>query len=190
MGGRGMNRVPGIYAVSGGGTEELERVLRLLLAGTRLPVLGRASSGAGFLEVRAPHALRVAEAGRRGAVEAVVGLDGQLADCAKSRRAGAAVLAARAGARHLPVLRRFGEAVREGKAPGHWVTVMALHAVEFSVGMLPLLQGLLYAEWRQSDCGGGGLEAFLRESAGSLSGLPALLRPDDHESRGDIPIRG
>jgi hypothetical protein len=186
-----MSPEPSIYAVrGGGGAAELQRVLRVLLAGSRMPVLGARTSGKGFLEVRGPHALQVVEAGRRGAVETVAELDGRLPPCVRSCRAGAAVLAARTGARHLPVLRRYGEAVREGRAPGHWVSVMALHAVEFSVGMLPLLQCLLYAEWRQSDCGDGGVESFLRESAGSLSALPALLRPDDHENRGPVPFRG
>jgi hypothetical protein len=99
--------------------------------------------------------------------------------------AGRELLGARRGAKHLPVLRKFGVAVAEGVAKGHWETVMALHAVEFSVAALPMLQSLLFAAWwrEQPRCGERGLDEFFRQSGGLLNRLPTLLRGDEPDRR-------
>ena len=161
---------------------ELARVLRILLGSGGVPRLGPASSGGGFLEQRAPHALAVRRAAVGGDAAEVVRLDRALPACATGCAAGAELLARRRGARHLPVLRRFAGEVEAGRAAGHFATVLALHAVEFSVGALPLLQALLWCEQRgeSGDCGDAKMGAFLRESAAAL---PALL--EQHESTGN-----
>ncbi|HEX2750730.1 MAG TPA: hypothetical protein VHM91_22185, partial [Verrucomicrobiales bacterium] len=100
-----------------------------------------------------------------------------------SVRAGRELLAQREGARHLPVLRRFAAAVAEGKTTGHFATVLALYAADFSVALLPLLQCLLYCEWHagQKPEAAGSVEDFFRQTAGVLPLLPAVLT--DHAIR-------
>lgn len=175
----------------GGGGEtsrdaaEVGRVLRVLLAGTGLPETGLGGGGVkGFMEVGGPHAVRVYGAASGGKFAEVVGADGGLGESG-AVAAGRELLGARRGAKHLPVLRKFGAAVAEGVAKGHWETVMALHAVEFSVAALPMLQSLLFAAWwrEQPRCGVRGLDEFFRQSGGLLNRLPTLLRGDEPDRR-------
>ncbi len=179
-----------IYAANPENAAEVRRALRICLSGMRPPgALTFDGKDFGswarreFLTVLAPHAVAVHGMAARGDAAGLTAADTALTLPSASASAGRELLAQRAGARYLPVLRRFAGAVAEGKATGHFATVLALHASDFSVALLPLLQCLLYCEWRagQAQEAACSLEDFFRQAGGILPSLPAVLT--DHAIR-------
>jgi hypothetical protein len=173
-----------IYAASPDNAAEVQRALRICLAGMRPPAALDFEGGdfaawtqRSFFPVLAPHAITVLGMARRGDATALIAADAALDLSASSVQAGRHLLDRRAGARYLPVLRRFTTAVDDGKAEGHFATVLALQAADFSVAELPLLQCLLFCEWRagQSLESSPGMDQFFREASGILPCLPSAL---------------
>ncbi|HWB07204.1 MAG TPA: hypothetical protein VG796_29540 [Verrucomicrobiales bacterium] len=171
-----------IYAARPEDAAEVQRVLRICLCGMRPPSALTFSGGDFkgwvrdiFMPVLAPHAVAVHGMAARGDAAALITADSALQLPPASALAGQALLAQRGGARFLPVVRRFMTAVTEGKAPGNFVTVLALHAMDFSIALLPLVQCLLYCEWRAGSPAGGTMEDFFRDAAGDVPSLPSLL---------------
>ena len=119
-----------------------------------------------------------------GDAKGVVAADAALALRDASATAGRALLATRSGSRPLPVLRKFAASVEAGSASGHFATVMALHGADFSIALLPLLQCVLYCEWRAAQPVGASLEFgdFFRCSGSLLPALAALLFPHAQDS--------
>jgi hypothetical protein len=140
-----------------------------------------------FLPVLAPHAMQARELSLRGEAGLLAKADAALSLPAASVQAGRELLARRSGARHLPVLRRFGRAVECGAAAGHFATVLALQAADFSVAVLPLLQCLLYCEWSAGQPPGAPRELlyFFQNAGTALATLPSLIKP--HAD--DEPVR-
>ncbi len=180
-----------LYSARPDDTAEMQRVLRICLCGMRPPAAlscGAAKFSAWaqreFLPVLAPHVSGVHCMALAGDAKMVIAADAALRLPAASAAAGRGLLAMRAGARPLPVLRRFAAAVAEGTASGHFVTVMALHAADFSVALLPLLQCVLYCEWRSSQPPDAPKEPdeFFRKAASLLPSLASLLIPHAHDS--------
>lgn len=136
------------------------------------------------MRVIAPHVIRVHAMALAGDAKGVAAADAALALREASATAGRALLATRSGARPLPVLRKFAAAVEEGSANGHFATVMALHGVDFSIALLPLLQCVLYCEWRvaQPVDAPGELGDFFRCSGSLLPLLASLLFPHAQDS--------
>jgi hypothetical protein len=173
-----------IYAASPDNAIEVQRALRICLCGMRAPAV--LSFGGGdfaawarqsFLQVIAPHALAVHEMAQRGDADGTTAADATLELPPASVQAGRELLEQREGARYMPVVRRFSGAVADGRARGHFATVLTLYAADFSIALLPLLQCLLYCEWRagQPVDSQTGLDRFFRDAAGILASLPGLL---------------
>ena len=180
-----------LYSAGPGDTAEMQRALRICLCGLRPPAAlscGAAKFSAWaprvFLPVLAPHVLGVHSMALTGDAKGVIAADAALRLPAASAVAGRGLLAVRAGARPLPVLRKFAAAVAGGTASGHFATVMALHAVDFSVALLPLLQCVLYCEWRAIQPADAPKEPdeFFRQAASLLPSLASLLIPHAHDS--------
>jgi hypothetical protein len=187
------DRAP-IYSAASHDAAEVRRVLGICLAGMAAP--GALSFSGGdfegwtrkeFLRVLAPHAMQARELALRGEGGILVKADAALTLPAGSVQAGRELLAQRRGARHLPALRRFAAAVEARTAAGHFVTVLALQAAEFSVAVLPMLQCLLYCEWHAGQPAAAPRELlqFFRSAGPALTLLPALIKP--HAD--DEPIR-
>ena len=183
-------RIP-LYSVRPDDTIEVQRALRICLCGMRPP--SALSCGAGsfsawaqgeFLRVIAPHVIRVHAMALAGDAKAVAATDAALALREASTSAGRALLATRSGARPLPVMKKFAAAVEDGSAHGHFATVMALHGADFSIALLPLLQCVLYCEWRAVQPAGASLELgdFFRCSGSLLPALASLLFPHAKDS--------
>jgi len=190
-----MSDRPSIYAASPGDAAEVRRALRICLSGMEPPAALTFANGdfpawvsRVFVPVLAPHAIRAHQMALLGDAAGLAEADRTLDLPPSSTSAGRDLLAARGGARYLPVARRFAGAVGNGAAAGHFATVMALHAADFSVALLPLLQCLLYCEWRagQSGAAARGLEEFLHQAHSILPALRALLL--SHAQNPDIPV--
>lgn len=172
-----------IYAASSSDAAEVQRALRICLAGMKPPATLTFQGGTVqawaervFLPVLAPHVIAVHGMAQRGDAGGIIAADAALRLPSASAAAGRELLAHRSGARHLPVSRRFAAAIAEGGAAGHFATVLALHAADFSVAVLPLLQCLLYCEWHagqpaDAKCGMGEL---FHLAVAAMSSLPAL----------------
>jgi hypothetical protein len=180
-----------IYAADPRDFSEVERAIRICLAGMPLPDALSFPGGdfpawaAGDFCARiVPHALQARELVLRGESALLVRMDAALLLPVASSLAGAALLARREGARHLPATRRFAAAVAGGTAPGHFATVIALQSAEFSVALLPLLQCLLYCEWctAQQSHSSRALSNFFRLAGPELAALPALVSPHAQET--------
>jgi hypothetical protein len=180
-----------IYAADPRDFSEVERALRICLAGMPLP--NELSFPGGNFSVWAagefcdrivPHALQARELVQRGESTLLVRMDAAFQLPVASSKAGAELLARREGARHLPATRRFAAAVAAGAAPGHFATVVALQSAEFSVALLPMLQCLLYCEWRaaQQSHSPRALSDFFRLAGAELAALPALVSPHAQET--------
>lgn len=184
-----------IYAATSDDAAEVQRALGICLAGMAPPRALSFASGVfpawaarEFMPVLAPHAMQARELALRGEVAILTAADAALRLPAASALAGRELLARRDGARHLPVARRFAAAVAAGAAPGHFETVFALQAADFSVAVLPMLQGLLYCEWRAGQPAGvpHALPDFFQHAAPALYLLPSLLHPH-HAKDAAIP---
>jgi hypothetical protein len=184
-----------IYTASPLDTAEVLRALRICLAGT-LPPAALTFGGGDFaawtqqvfLPVLAPHAVRSHGMALGGDAAGLTEADGSLRLPPPSAEAGRKLLESRKRARQLPAARRFVAAVAAGGAPGHFATVMALQAAEFSVAVLPLLQCLLFCEWRtgRPDCTAPDFEDFLDGAENGLRALPSVLV--NHANYPDIPF--
>ncbi len=179
-----------LYSAGPGDTAEMQRVLRICLCGMPPPAALSCSPAKfpawaqrEFLPVLAPHVLGVHRMALAGDANGVTAADAALRLPVASAIAGRGLLATRTGARPLPVLRRFAAAVGNGTATGHFATVMALHAVDFSVALLPLLQCVLYCEWRSSQLPDALKEPgeFFRHATSLLPFLASLLIPHAHD---------
>lgn len=175
---------------------EVRRALGICLAGMAPPAALTFAGGdfaawtaREFLPVLGPHAILARELSLRGEAALLARADTALplAAASASVKAGRELLAQRGGARHLPVLRRFAAAVESGAAAGHFATVLALQAADFSVAVLPLLQCLLYCEWSAGQPAGASRELlqFFRNADTALATLPSLIKP--HAD--DEPVR-
>jgi len=188
---RDMSDRASIYAAPLYDSAEVQRALQICLAGMTPPAVLTFPGGVFpawaarvFLKALAPHAVQVRELAIRGEAGLLVRMDAALELPPASAPAGWELLARREGARHLPATRRFAAAVAGGASPGHFATVFALQAAEFSVAVLPMLQGLLYCEWHAArpshePCA---LPDFLRLAGAELAALPALLAPHAHDA--------
>jgi hypothetical protein len=185
-----MSHRASIYAALPECTAEVQRVLRICLGGGQPPAAltfpggdMAAWSAEVFLPVIAPHTLRAWELALKGDGDGVAAADQALALPQASSEAGRALLARRDGRRQLPAARRFTAAVAASEARGHFATVVALQAAEFSIALLPMLQCLLYCEWRsaQPEAGRTGFEEFFRDARNVLSFLPSLIIPHVHD---------
>lgn len=190
-----MSARPPIYAASQENAAEVRRALRICLGGTSPPAALTFEGGdfAGwsarlFMPVLATHAVAAFTMALRGDVAGMTAADRLLKLPPASSEAGRRLLDARRGARHLPAGRRFAAAVAAGETPGHFATVMALQAADFSIAVLPLVQCLLYCEWRagQPPSGLRDLDDFLRHASGTVPSLTSLISP--HEQAPDIPF--
>ncbi len=184
-----------IYETTPGDTAEVDRVLRILLCGSRIPEklnyrVGEFHAWVGrvFFPIIAPHALAVLAAGERRDGDSIILADATILLGKNSRMAGQAVLSHRAGAVPHPVLRRFSHALTSGRAAGNFSTVMALHALDFSIAPLSLLTALLYCEWATAQA-----PHALRDTATfqaacgkSLHDLPALLTEKFSAASGSV----
>ncbi len=186
-----MSRRSFLHTISAGDFTEVERVLRICLGGMPLPAALSFRAGEfafaglkGFLAVHAAHAMQVRELAARRETALIVKLDAALDLPPASGRAGRDLLSQREGARHLTATRRFTASVAAGQAPGHFATVFALQAAEFSVAVLPMLQCLLYCEWHAAQLPRTSrtLVDFFRSASSSLAALPALTKPCVNES--------
>ncbi len=175
-----------IYAASPGNADEARRALRICLAGLRPPAALAFEGGDFaawtrdvFLPVLAPYAVAAREMALRGDAAGLIAAEGGLRLSGASAQAGKELLARREGARHLPVARRFAAAVAEGKTPAHFATVFALYAADFSIAVLPMLQCLLYCEWRTRRPAPPSveMETFFQQAAEALKVLPTLVVP-------------
>ena len=175
---------PPIYPVTADHTAELERALRICLAG--MPVPHRLTSpGPGFdawvqskfLPVQGTHAIAVHRMALNGDSEGIMAADRSLALPGVSSLACRELLSRREGVRHQPVIRRLMAAVADDRIPGHFITVLAATAAEFSLGEVPMLQCALYCEWRSSrrDGTSAGASDFLLDTASLLP----LCHPGD-----------
>lgn len=177
-----------IYSASSDDASEVRRALEICLAGMAPPAALSCRGGFKtwaarvFSPVLAPHAIKARDLALRGEAGLLARADAALHLPEASAAAGRELLSRREGARHLPVSRRFTEAVAAGNAPGHFATVLALQAAEFNVAVLPMLQCLLYCEWRaaMNAASPRDLPDFFRLAAPALAALPALLVPHDH----------
>jgi hypothetical protein len=183
-----------IYSAASDDAAEVRRALRICLAGMALPPALSCSAGGfdewtrrQFLPVLAPHAMQARELALRAEASLLARADAALSLPEGSVQAGRALLSQRGGARHLPVLRRFAAAVAAGAAEGHFATVLALQAADFSVAVLPMLQCLLYCEWHAARPAGasGDLVQFFHSAGSALAQLPSLIKP--HAD--DAPVR-
>ncbi len=107
----------------------------------------------------------------------IAAADAALCWPAASAAAGMKLLTQRDGAKHWPLSRGFSAAIASGEAKGHFATVMALQAVEFSIPLLPLLQCVLYAEWHSACAEPADPSLFFAESAQILPELLTFLKP-------------
>lgn len=177
-----------IYSASKDDSSEVRRALEICLAGMSPPAVLSCRGGFTewaahvFVPKLAPHAMLARELALRGEAGLLARADAALRLPEASAAAGRELLSRREGARYLPVNRRFAAAVAAGDAPGHFATVLALQAAGFSLAVLPLLQCLLYCEWRaaMSVDAPRGLSDFLLIAAPALAALPALITPHDH----------
>lgn len=139
-----------------------------------------------FPACTAPHLLRVYDAAIAGGPRSIVAADreysrrnpaGGSPDGPSSSRAGSAC--------GLPVLTRFLAAVARGDTPGHFHTVLALRAASFQIGVIPMLQAAVYAEWaagRLADPPSpGSVRDFLNDASAHFSLIPSIL------SRHELP---
>ena len=101
-----------------------------------------------FLPMIRPHVLAARAAADTGDLDSLLLADRSLEAPDSSAEAGRAWLETMAGARAPGCFRRFAAAAAEGSTPGHFHTVLAARAAVFSLGVLPMLQAALYAEWR------------------------------------------
>lgn len=179
-----MNERTALYAVTSGDAAEMQRALRICMAGMHLPLsLSCPQGGFGpwsrtfFLHQTAPHIQSVWRMAMEGDAAGIAAADASLRWPAASAAAGVKLLAQREGARHWPLSRRFSASVTAGEAQGHFATVMALQAVEFSIPLLPLLQCVLYAEWHAARSEPADPSLFFQESAHILPELVTFLKP-------------
>ncbi len=149
-----MSPVPYFYYARADDPAEVPRALRICLAGLRPPgsLCYHGGSFAAwtnetFLQIIAPHAIAAQKMALRGDSSSLARADLALPLPPSSAEAGLRLLRQRAGARYVPVTRRFTAMTAAGSAAGHFVTAMALQSADFSIGLLPLLQSLLYCEW-------------------------------------------
>lgn len=175
---------PSLYSASPNDPTEARWALRICLAGMRPPAELTFPGGNfaawsidTFHPVIAPHAVQAWELAHRGNADALAAADATLPLPHSSASAGRRLLSRRDGAHFHPVARRFRSHISSGTAPGHFATVMALQAVDFSLGILPLLQALLYCEWfsGQPVHAHRDFPAFLRRAGHTMALLPALL---------------
>jgi hypothetical protein len=174
-----------IYAVPAGDAAEMQRALRICMAGLHLPAaLTCPRGGFGpwavsfFLTKTAPHVQAAWSLAMASDSGALIAADAALVWPAASVTAGAKLLAQRDGAMHWPLARRFSAAVAGGQAAGHFATVMALQAAEFSIALLPLLQCVLYAEWHAAREESADAGVFFTEAAAVLPRLVSFLPQD------------
>ena len=190
-----MSARPPLYSARPDDTAELQRALRICLCGMRPPAAlscGRAGFAEWvqreYLRVLAPHVIGVHCMALAGDARGVAAADAALRLPDTSAAAGRNLLAMREGARPLPVMRKFAGAVAEGTACGHFATVMALQGADFSIALLPLLQCVLYCEWRAAQPADAArdLNDFFRQAGSLLPSLASLLIPHAQDSA--IPV--
>ena len=190
------NRDP-FYFARPDDTAEVQRALRICLCGMHPPAPmtfqggeARAWAETVFLNVLAPHVIAVHGMAHRGEAGGITALDSALRLPPRSAAAGLELLTHRHGARHLPVLRRFETAVAEGKAVGHFATVLTLHAANFSIALLPLLQCLLYCECHvgQPSDAMPGMENLFPLAAAAISGSALSAPPGSSAATPRQPV--
>lgn len=183
-----------LYQASAGTTEEMRRALRIFLAGLRPPDAlcfpggdFSAWSTVVFDKVIAPHCIDAWQLAVTGDAAALARADLALPLPASSATAGLRLLRQRAGALYIPVTRRFTAFAAEGRAAGHFSTAMALQSVDFSLGLLPLLQCLLFCEWQAGQAGEAlrDLDTFFLKAGHEFRRLPSLL--PHHDTHPAIP---
>ena len=173
-----------IYAAPPGDAAEMQRALRICMAGMNLPAALTCPRGgfaawapSFFLSQTAPHVQAVWRMAQDADSAGIIAADAALNWPGSSAQAGVKLLSHREGAKHWPLSRRFSTAVAAGTAPGHFATVMALQAAEFSIALLPLLQCVLFAEWHAARPGPADAPMFFVEAAPVLPGMVSFLHP-------------
>lgn len=182
-----------LYAAGAADAAEVRRVLRLCLAGMLPPAALCYADGDFYIWTKRvfvpailPHITRAHELCATGDDAGLAAADLALAWPPESVAAGRVLLASRADAWPLPIAKRFRAAVAAGQAAGHFATVMALYAAGFSIALVPLIQAVLYCEWRGGQNAGVTLDDFPGIPAGLLPAPPGSIF--SHAASTAIPV--
>lgn len=154
-----MSARPLIYQASASDPAELECSVRMCLGGLAQPKR-RPDLGAYLAWIAGPsanvslaHFQQVLAANSSGNISSIFAADLTLSpllpgpEGAASLQLGTELLGSHAGARHLPEMARLQRAMAEGRAAGHFATVLAMRCIAFHLPPRHGLASFAYVQW-------------------------------------------